>query len=264
LTDGADTTSRIFYADTSQTNYYGSALVQVNSGTTQTGYVVETGTAPSGTVGFQALAETDMVYSLRTFLDGGEMAAPGKVGHIVQVPLVKIYLASNGPQYLNASAITFEVGSPVTATAAGEGAVSIGMPVTDIWWRFPGSTATNANYYTEEYPYYSMGVTASNINQAATETGIYNETVPVVYNLKYSNNHGVNWYYVQNSAPATFGVCNYNSPYAITAAAPLTQEIWSINQTTEPQGDYWLMVEAYRKGYLNHYAYDIDDIEITW
>jgi hypothetical protein len=264
LTDGADTTSRIFYADTSQTNYYGSALVQVNSGTTQTGYVVETGTAPSGTVGFQALAETDMVYSLRTFLDGGEMAAPGKVGHIVQVPLVKIYLASNVPQYLNASAITFEVGSPVTATAAGEGAVSIGMPVTDIWWRFPGSTATNANYYTEEYPYYSMGVTASNINQAATETGIYNETVPVVYNLKYSNNHGVNWYYVQNSAPATFGVCNYNSPYAITAAAPLTQEIWSINQTTEPQGDYWLMVEAYRKGYLNHYAYDIDDIEITW
>ena len=60
-------------------------MKQVNGGTTQVGYVIETGTAPTTAIGPQTLAETALVLSMRTFLDGGQMAVNDfMAGHIVR------------------------------------------------------------------------------------------------------------------------------------------------------------------------------------
>ncbi len=269
---GGGVTSRLFY-DYNQngvppiTSPYGSGVVRmtnVSSGAspvTQVGYVVETGTAPSGNVGAQTLAETALVLGLRTFLDGGRMAADGVPGHIVQLPLVKIFLASSVPQYNESQGVSFTVGAPITATTNGGGAVSVGMPVTDIWWRFNPNGL--ANYYTEEYPQYNQPMT--------TQSGMYQESVSVTYNLKYSNNGGKTWYFVQDDAAAVTGVCDCNtgnpSPagHAVTNLAPWTYN-WPVSTGSRilSQGDYELMVEAYRQNYGLHYAYDIQDIEISW
>ncbi len=266
-------TSRIFY-DYNQngglptTPPYGSGVIRMNllngAVTSQVGYVVETGTAPSGSVGAQTLAETALVFAMRTFLDGGQMAATGTVGHIVQLPLVKIFLAQSPPEYSESQTIAFTVGSPVTATSAGGGAVSVGMPVTDIWWGYNPNGL--ASYYTEEYPQASLGSAGM-----TAQTGNYQEAVSVIYNLKYSSNGGKTWSYVQDDAAAVTGVCDCDisnpSPagHAVTNVAPLTYN-WPVSTGTRilTQGVYELMVEAYRQNYGEHYSYDIQDLEVSW
>jgi len=234
-------------------------MKQVNAGTTQIGYVIETGTAPTTAIGPQTLAETALVLSMRTFLDGGQMAVTGAAGHIVQLPLVKIFLASAVPQYNASQSISFTVASPVTATSNGGGAVSVGMPVTDIWWGYNPNGL--ASYYTEEYPQYTQPMTL--------QTGMYQEAVSVIYNIKYTNN-GTSWLYVQDGAAAVTGVCDCNTAgnHAVTNLAP-----WGYNWpvatgyaggTILPQGTYQLMVEAYRQNYGEHYAYDIQNLVVSW
>src|SRR5665213_654333 len=272
-TGSATTTSRLFYdyngqGDTSTEQGSGVIrMTQVTGGNTQVGYVVETGTAPSGNVGAQTLAETSLVYAMRTFLDGGQMAGTGAPGHIVQIPLVQIYPNSVVPQYNETQSILVTIGSPVTATAyPNGGGVTIGSPVTNIWWRFNPNAL--ANYYTEEYPEY-------NSSNAMTGTGLYQETVPVIYNLKYSPNAGASWAFVQDGSAAVSGVCDCNltnnaypgnlTGHAVTLTAPWTYS-WPVASggTTLAQGDYLLMVEAYRQNFPEHYAYDIYDFLISW
>jgi hypothetical protein len=272
-TGSGTTTSRLFYdyngqGDTSPEQGSGVIrMTQVNGATTQVGYVVETGTAPSGNVGAQTLAETSLVYAMRTFLDGGQMAATGAPGHIVQIPLVQIYPSSVVPQYNETQSIAVTIGSPVTATAyPGGGGVTIGSPVTNIWWRFNPNAL--ANYYTEEYPEYNSAA-------AMTGTGLYQESVSVIYNLKFSPNAGVTWAFVQDGSAAVSGICDCNlgsnaypgnpAGHAVTLAAPWTYS-WPVASggTTLAQGDYLLMVEAYRKDYPEHYAYDVYDFQISW
>jgi prepilin-type N-terminal cleavage/methylation domain-containing protein len=257
LADGTASETRIFYNYSGSTTEYGSGLIRMtlaNAGTTQIGYVVETGTAPSGSVGAQTLAETALIYAMRTFLDGGQMAATNKAGHIVQIPLVKIFPSSVVPQYNENQTIAVTIASPVTATTNGEGAVSVGYPVTDVWWRFNSNGL--ANYYTEEYPNYGA---------AMTGTGMYSESVSVIYNLKYSPNAGVTWAFVQDGSAAVSGVCDTSAAHAVTNIAPWTYN-WPVASggTTLAQGDYLMMVEAYRQNHALHYAYDIYDFAISW
>jgi prepilin-type N-terminal cleavage/methylation domain-containing protein len=256
------TVSRLFYNYGSATTQYGSGVMrmtQKNAGVTQVGYVVESGYAPSTGVGPDILAETALVFGMRTFLDGGLMAVTNAAGHIPQLPLVRIYFADPVPVYNASQTITFTVGCPVTATSAGGGAVSVGMPVTDIWWGFNPNGL--ANFYTEEYPYNNGSVTSA----AMTGTGFYQESgVTVVYNLKYNN--GSAWYNVSDNSAAVTGVYDsthsYNPP---TYVAPWTYN-WLVASggTTLPQASYELMVEAYRQGYGLHYSYDIQKFQVSW
>lgn len=257
-------TPRLFYDYNGggATSPYGSGVVRMIQGTgasKQVAYVVETGTAPTTAIGPQTLAETALIFSMRTFLDGGQMAVTGAPGHIVQLPLVKIFLASAVPQYDAGQTIAFTVACPVTATSNGGGAVSMGMPVTDIWWGYNPNGL--ASYYTEEYPNYSQPMT--------TEAGMYQESVSVIYNLKYSNN-GNTWAFVQDSAAATMGICDCNTAgaHAVTNIAPWTYS-WPVatggpGNTILTQGTYQLMVEAYRQNYGEHYAYDIQNLVVSW
>jgi len=61
------------------------------------------------------------------------------------------------------------------------------------------------------------------------------------------------------------GVCDTSAAHAITNVAPWVYN-WPVanGSTTLTQGDYELMVEAYRQNYGLHYAYDIQDLEISW
>jgi len=274
--NGSDgVTSRLFYDynGNGATAPYGSGVVrmtQVNTvpatPVTQVGYVIETGTAPSTAIGPQTLAETALVLSMRTFLDGGQMAATNVIGHIVQLPLVRIFLASAVPEYNEAQTIAFTVASPVTATTNGGGAVSVGMPVTDIWWAYNPNGL--ASYYTEEYPQYSLA------GGMTEQTGNYQESVSVIYNLKYSTTQqnavgGNTWYFVQDGAAAVSGICDCaTANHAVTNIAPWTYTNWAVatgsGGSPLPQGSYQLMVEAYRQGHGEHYSYDIQDFTVSY
>ncbi len=75
----------------------------------------------------------------------------------------------------------------------------------------------------------------------------------LTYNLKYSPNGGSNWYFIDSSGNATLVAAKTgvpNSAYNVTP--PLT---WQVPAATFPQGNYLLMVEAYRSGRNLHYAY---------
>lgn len=275
-TVASDSVSRIFYSsdqyisgNSSNNNWYGSGLVQVDNvspgsslnGSTQRAYVVETGTSPSANVGTQDLTETALTNTLRSFLDGGVLYNPGKLGHISQVPLVELW-SSIVPQFANPSSIPLVIdgavttGTPVTLS----GFLTIGAgPTTNVWYRYPGVTSNTANFYTEEYPNYGSGVTASTYSDSG---------VSLVYNLKYSNDPGKQyWYYMQNpGVTAVFG--QYDPSYAVTGTLPITYSL-STPSSTFPQGDYWMMVEAYRintatANYMPlHYAYHILDLTIN-
>ena len=108
---------------------------------------------------------------------------------------------------------------------------------------------------------------------------MYQEAVSVIYNLKYSNNSGGSWLYVQDGSAAVTGVCDcnlsniYNSStnptsHAVTYLAPWTYN-WPVatgytGGVILPQGTYQLMVEAYRQGYGQHYSYDIQNLVVSW
>ena len=110
---------------------------------------------------------------------------------------------------------------------------SIGVTWTSAWQRW------GANPYTEEYA--PITYTADN-------------SVTINYNLKYSNNSGNSWYFVQDNAAAVTGV--YDSSHAITT----TNWQWDVSDTSQfPQGDYDLRVEAYRQNYPIHYSFHEQD-----
>lgn len=235
----SSTISRIFYNSDQNSPWNGVGLVQikkVTSGVTQIGYVLETGTSPSATVGASELAENSLIFSLRSFLDGGVMAVTNAAGHIYQLPLIQAYPQGDNPEYANPSNIPITIASPVTETSG----VTIVTPISDIWWRFRGETSTNGNYYTEEYPNYGSPMTA---------TGGYAEGCSIVYNLKYYSDNTVtnsahNWFFVQDNNNAVTGV--YVASEAVTNVQPFVYT-WNVSNNAQfPQGGYDFMVEAYR------------------
>ncbi len=193
------------------------------------------------------------------------MYSPGNLGHISQVPLVELW-SNVVPQFANPSTIPIVIDGAVTTgtSLAYSGFVTIlAGPTTNVWYRYPGTTSNTGNFYTEEYPGYGGGVTASTYNESA---------VSLVYNLKYSYDNGKNWYPMQNpglpngSNSVTMGQIDLSDP--VTGNLPITYGFNVSNTAYFPQGDYLLMVEAFRYNsstgvYIPlHYAYHWLDVTI--
>jgi len=97
--------------------------------------------------------------------------------------------------------------------------------------------------YTEEYP------------------PNYNETTPLIYNLKYSNNEGKTWYNVIDNSPARIGAKDVTENYF---PGTTNFHYWDITNTNNfPQGYYILRIECYRQNIDLHYSYDQRKIEIV-
>jgi hypothetical protein len=262
---------RLFYDSSLGSSWNASGVVrmQKNSPTTQVAYFVATGTSPSVNVGVAELAKTTLVFSLRTFLDGGQMAVTGALGHITQLPLIEVHPASPTsdltypvtinplPQFTDPSAITVLVGGPLqqSVSLVNMGVTNVGdVPLTQVWYRYRGGSPMNANIYTEEYPGYAGPLTAST----------YSEPLTLLYNLKYSPNRGVSWYLAQNDAPTKAGV--FEPSQAVTNSIPVTNVIyvWNVSDPSAfPQGDYIFRAEAYRPNHPLHYSWHTTTLTIN-
>ncbi len=243
----SDSVSRLFYDDTSSATYNGTGVVQLTSNN-QVAYVVESGLAISPDVGTAELGKTALVFMLRTYLDGGTYTGNA---HIAQMPLVELYCDSPNFQYNQPATINLVVdgavttGNPVTIS----GLNIIAGPTNNIWFRFPGLTSNTANFYTEEYPGYPN---LSNSTYSETSGG---NPVTLDLNFAYSNNAGVNWYFMQDNAKAIQGALDTSSGHLVSAHAFPVTFAWPVPSGTFPQGDYTLMVEAYREGFPLNYSY---------
>ena len=256
---------RIFYGsnDSNSGTWYGSGVVQMNDSTnTYQGYVVETGTSPSANVGSVDLAKTMLVVSLRAFVDGGQMAVTGAMGHIHQLPLVELYPVLSGgasvtinpvPQYSNPTTIKLEAAGPLTDNTGV-------YPQPACWFSFPSVTPP-ANFYTQEYPGYNSGVTGILTNST------YSEADTLVYNFKWGTQNpgaGGKLYFINTSPKVAATVGVYNASYAVTNSIPVTGILqdWNVSDTVMyPNGTYWVTVETYRQGIPLHYA--THSIELT-
>ncbi|HVM33608.1 MAG TPA: hypothetical protein VMU88_10770, partial [bacterium] len=236
-------TSRIFYNsdDTNTGTWHGTGVVQLSNAASQRAYLIESGLATSAQFGPEQLGKTSMVFLLRTFLDGGLMAAVTQTGHIVQLPLIEEDTpeAPTG-QYQNPSVIHVVVNSAVAST-------------TNPWYRFGGLTSTSGNFYTQEYPGYttSAPLTASTYSEASTQV--------LQLNFKYAlSNNPATWYYMSTGATiagqAQTGI--YNGTYAVTTTSFPVTFAWNVSDTTAfPQADYDVRCEVYRQGYPLHYSF---------
>jgi prepilin-type N-terminal cleavage/methylation domain-containing protein len=81
----------------------------------------------------------------------------------------------------------------------------------------------------------------------------FTETVPMTYQVMYSDDNGVTWKWVQNDAKADPGVKLPNGDGKIISGT--TSYLWSVPEAQFPQGNYVIRVEGYRTGYSLHYSY---------
>jgi len=96
-------------------------------------------------------------------------------------------------------------------------------------------------------------------------SGLYQESVSVVYNLKYCSTSDYKWRFVQDGSSngAVSGV--YNPSYGITLSAPWTYTMPVTSAAVSlTQGAYLLMAEVYRLNYGEHYAFDIYQFNVSW
>ncbi len=147
---------------------------------TNSAFYIASGLAPQGDFGANQLAETDLSFMVRTFMDAGLYSGSA---HIPQLPLFQINSGNPTNQFPSTtSAITLTWTSPVTAQSS------------STWWRWAGAN-NQANFYTEEYPGYNTQ--ASN---TYTEAG-----VTLLYVPMYSADGGKTWGYI-NSGSASGAV----------------------------------------------------------
>lgn len=76
----------------------------------------------------------------------------------------------------------------------------------------------------------------------------FSETEPVVYNIKYSPDNGLNWKFVQDNSPATPGV--KSSGYYCSSTYS-----WDVSALSG--GTYLIRVEGYRQNLPLHYTYQL-------
>lgn len=151
-------------------------------------------------------------------------------------------------QFTNPSAVTLSWSSPVSWPSA--------TPVSQtLWTRWAGSDGA-ANWYTEEYPNYSVGATITNSTYVEPATVFY---VPM---WEPGNGNGTTWISaIDNATTLTSG--NYYAP----AACSTTQMAvtWNVSNTSQfPQGTYNFRVDGFRQGYPLHYSFhEVDDISFT-
>jgi hypothetical protein len=210
----------------------------------QRAYIIENGLTTSALFGSEQLGKTVVVLMLRTFLDGGLMSAVSQIGHITQLPLIQETTPEQpAGQYQNPQTIHVVVSSAVPST-------------NDVWYRFGGLSSTTGNFYTQEYPGYTVSapLTASTYSEAATQA--------LVLNFKYSvvqtGATAVTWYYMSTGAPiasqAQTGILN--TAYAVTVSSFPTTFAWNVSDsTTFPANNYNVLCEAYRQGYPLHYSF---------
>jgi hypothetical protein len=201
---------------------------------------------------------------MRTFLDGGQLAATNMPGHFTQIPLVSLYPVNSVPEYNESQTVAVTIASAVTYTANPSGQTIIGQPVTDIWWRYAGQTGF-PSFYTEEYQYpsgYTSAVTQ--LPTSVCSSSYYSESVSVLYNLKYCSTSNYTWMSAIDGSAAVSGV--YGSNCALSGVAPITYNLPVTGQSgiTLTEGAYLLMVEAYRQNIGEHYAFDIYQFNVTW
>ena len=256
--------ARLFYssdqnsATTVLSSWLGTGVVQITDSSGKAAYVVESGLAIAANVGTAELGKTALDFQLRTFLDGGNYTGNA---HIVQVPLIKVYVDSLNNQYYQPSNVNIVVDGPVTTGTplilSGFATISSG-PTNNIWYRFPGITSSIANYYTEAYPHYSQPLTASTYS----ETSGGNPLV-LDLNLKYSQDGGHTWSFIQDNVSALQGVLDTSGSHLIQSSSfPVTYQ-WPVPAGSFPQGDYFIMAEAYRHAYPLDYCYHVLDISIN-
>ena len=75
----------------------------------------------------------------------------------------------------------------------------------------------------------------------------YTESTVVSYNVKYSNDMGKHWYFIQDGTAASAGSFDQGHSLAGLSCA------WSVSGL--PRGTYLLRAEAYRQNYPLHYSY---------
>jgi Tfp pilus assembly protein PilE len=255
----ATTVSRIFYDPVDQsgepgwpqspdTDWHGVGIIQMGypstGAATQSAFYLASGLAPQGDFGAYQLAETDLSAMIRSFMDGGLYHGSA---HIVQLPLIQMNSGNPTNQFVNPSNITLSWGSPVTAGSYGS---------TVLWWRWAGGV-NEANFYTEEFPGYSVPATYSG--------NTYSEDVTLAYVPMYSANQGVSWLYLDGSAAVT-GTYPYGYPSnPLNAAASEAVTAMSVNWNVSSlvQSDYMTRVEAFRIGYPLHYSFHQLQISIN-
>ncbi len=265
-------TSRIFYTTSNNSpTDTGTGVVQItNTNVTpnQVAYVVESGLSISAQVGTSDLGETALVAMLRTFLDGGLLAASGSPGHVRQIPLVELYTDSPSNQYYQPTsidlfvdgAVTTGTAAPVTTTGGAVTSIYVG-PTNNVWFRFPGLTSTTANVYTEEYPGYP---TLSSSTYEETSGGT---ALPLEMNFLYSTDSGNTWLYM-SSNPAYNGQVHQKGILNTNVNVMQTSNSFpfAFNWTGPPggfsQGNLYFMVEAYREGYPLNYAYHVLTVSV--
>ena len=254
-------TQRIFYTTSNNPpTDTGTGVVQITNSNNQVAYVVESGLSISAQIGSADLGETSLVAMLRTFLDGGNYSG---TSHVLQVPLVELYCNSPNNQYNQPTNISMIVdgavttGSPLTVT----GNAYISGPTNNIWYRYPGLTSTTANFYTEEYPGYP-----NLANSTYVETGGSGVTpISLDMNLLYSTNSGKTWQFMQDGNLATFGVLDTSAAHLITTNSFPYSYTWTGPPAAQggfTQGNYELMVQAYRHNIPINYAYHILSITV--
>ena len=233
--------SRYFYDNGGTSGWNGNGVVKLSMGTTQTAYVIESGLAISANVGTDELGKTGLVCLFRTFWDGGLYSG---ADHISQLPLIKVYVNSLVNQFNNPTSIGITISSPVVVS---------NVPITNIWFRYPGITSSIANYYTDEYTSYGYPTLASNT---------YGESVSLDLNLKYSKDGGTNWFFIGSNNPAQLGVRNASEVIS-AAGAPITYG-WDVsNAVSFAQGSYLIRSEVYRQGFPLDYSYHVLDVSIN-
>jgi len=215
----------ITHINSSPQTWEGMGIVEMDMGTTQTGYFNISTLAPQGNTGPQILAQTGVNTMIRTFLDGGILKPSGTAGHIPQLPLFQITSGNAANQFTNPTSVVLSWSSPVTGAS--------------LWTRWAGFNG-GANWYTEEYPGYSVG--------ASITASTYTEPVSVNYVPMWSSNL-TTWNYINDGSSAVTG--NYYAP--VTDITNQSSVTWSV--TSLGQGNYTVRVEAFRQGYPLHYSY---------
>lgn len=81
----------------------------------------------------------------------------------------------------------------------------------------------------------------------------FSETEPVVYNIKYSPDNGLHWYFVQDNSSATPGV---------KSSGHYCSSVYSWDVSAFSEGTYLLRIEGYRQNLPLHYTYQLIRIYI--
>jgi hypothetical protein len=223
--------SRVFYSpgqgQTSANGFMASGVMRLTKpvtvssvATTYCSYVADNGLAAQGPTGTGLLAKIVLITMMRAYFDAGLQT--DDASHIVQLPRVNVTYPGVGDSIQNT------------------GAVSVIWNTTYLKW--------DGNAYTSEYP---------TPNTTPNGTASYSESVTLTYAMKYSTSNKGPWLWAYDSSSTYPGeVPAAGTSYAIPATSSCVTFPWN-NTSDLSDGQYYVMVEAYRNKYPLHYSYDI-------